>query len=121
VAAEEEIVFSELFIVMKREYAHGTIRGAMEIEVSNALKNEIKKLIIDCLKIPDVTPQEIDDSMSLFEEGNALQIDSIDALEIVMALQRKYSVHIDDQNVGRFIIRSVDTIAEFIAKELAKK
>jgi acyl carrier protein len=85
------------------------------------LKREIKVLIIESLKIPDVTPEQIDDAVSLFEEGNVLHLDSVDALEIVMALQRKYGVHIDDQNVGRFIIKSVDTIAEFIAKEQAKK
>jgi acyl carrier protein len=93
----------------------------MENRPSEALKREIKELVLDALKIRDVNPEQIDDSLSLFEEGNALQIDSVDALEIVMALQRKYHVHIDDQNVGRFIIKSIDTIAEFISKELAKK
>lgn len=85
------------------------------------LKREIKTLIIESLKIPDVTPEQIDDATSLFEDGNVLHLDSVDALEIVMALQRKYGVHIDDQNIGRFIIKSVDTIAEFIAKEQAKQ
>jgi acyl carrier protein len=85
------------------------------------LKLEIKKLILDSLKLPDVKPEEIKDSESLFEGGNVIQIDSVDALEIVMALQRKYGVHIDDKNPGRFIIKSVDTIAEFIAKEQEKK
>ena len=93
----------------------------MEIVPSKKLKQEIKELIIESLKIPDITPDEIQDSASLFEENNALQIDSVDALEIVMALQRKYGVHIDDQNLGRFIIKSVDTIAEFVAKEQAKE
>lgn len=80
------------------------------------LKLEIKNLIIDTLKIPDVSPDDIQDEVSLFEEDGPLQLDSVDALEIVMALQRKYGVHIDDQNLGRFIIKSVNTIAEFIAK-----
>lgn len=93
----------------------------MEIKPTKALKREIKELIIESLKIPDVTPDDIEDSSSLFEKNNALQIDSVDALEIVMALQRKYGVHIDDQNIGRFIIKSIDTIAEFIAKEQSKK
>ncbi len=93
----------------------------MEVTPTPELKQEIKELIIESLKIPDVKPEEIEDSASLFEEDNVLQIDSVDALEIVMALQRKYGVHIDDQNLGRFIIKSVDTIAEFVAKEQAKK
>jgi acyl carrier protein len=85
------------------------------------LKLEIKKLILDALKLPDVKAEEIKDDVSLFEGGNTIQIDSVDALEIVMALQRKYGVHIDDKNPGRFVIKSVDTIAEFIAKEQEKK
>lgn len=89
----------------------------MAAEPTPELKQEIKELIIDALKIPDVKPEDIDDSASLFEGENSLQIDSVDALEIVMALQRKYGVRIDDQNPGRFIIRSVDTIADFVAKE----
>ena len=93
----------------------------MEIEPTKELKREIKELIIESLKLADVTPEDIQDSASLFEEDNALQIDSVDALEIVMALQRQYGVHIDDQNLGRFIIKSVDTIAEFVAKEQAKE
>jgi acyl carrier protein len=84
---------------------------------SPELKLEIKRLILDSLKITDVAPEEIDDQASLFEEESGLELDSVDALEIVMALQRAYGVHIDDQNLGRFIIRSVQSIAEFIAKE----
>jgi acyl carrier protein len=87
---------------------------------SPELKMEIKKLILDALKISDVKPEDIDNSVSLFENNPVIQLDSVDALEIVMALQRTYGVHIDDQNIGRFIIKSVDTIAEFIAKEKAK-
>jgi acyl carrier protein len=89
----------------------------MPQEVTPELKHEIKELIIESLKLPDVKPEDIDDSASLFEGESSLQIDSVDALEIVMALQRKYKVHIDDKNPGRFVIRSVDTIAEFVAKE----
>jgi acyl carrier protein len=88
---------------------------------SAGLKLEIKKLILETLKIADVKPEDIDDGVSLFENNPVVQLDSVDALEIVMALQRVYKVHIDDQNIGRFIIRSVDTIAEFIAKEQAKQ
>ncbi|HUI90731.1 MAG TPA: phosphopantetheine-binding protein [Chitinivibrionales bacterium] len=84
------------------------------------LKLEIKKLILESLKISDVRPEDIPDSASLFENNSALQLDSVDALEIVMALQRTYGVHIDDQNIGRFIIKSVDSIAEFVAKEKRK-
>jgi acyl carrier protein len=88
---------------------------------SKELKLEIKRLILDTLKISDVKAEDIDEGASLFENNPVVQLDSVDALEIVMALQRTYKVHIDDQNVSRFIIRSVDTIAEFVAKEQAKQ
>jgi acyl carrier protein len=87
---------------------------------SPELKLEIKKLILETLKISDVKPEDIDNAASLFENNPVVQLDSVDALEIVMALQRAYGVHIDDQNIGRFIIKSVDSIAEFVAKEKAK-
>jgi len=88
------------------------------MSVTPELKLEIKKLILETLKIRDVTPDQMVDDENLFE--GKLQIDSVDALELVMALQRKYGVHIDDQNLGRFIIKSVDTIAEFVDKEINK-
>jgi acyl carrier protein len=91
------------------------------MEPTKELKREIKALILDALKITDVNPDDIVDNISLFDDANALRIDSIDALEIVMVLQKKYGVHIDDQNLGRFIIKSIDTIAEFVCKELEKK
>ncbi|MBN1578367.1 MAG: hypothetical protein JW913_17530 [Chitinispirillaceae bacterium] len=89
----------------------------MTVEATPELRMEIRKLILESLKINDVNPEEIDDEKSLFDGENVLQIDSVDALEIVMALQRKYGVRIDDKNPGRFIIQSVKTIADFVAKE----
>jgi acyl carrier protein len=92
----------------------------MEVKVTKELKEEIKVLILESLNIPDVNPEDIADDASLFEDEN-LGLDSIDGLEIVMALQEKYGVRIDDQNQARFILKSINTIAEFIAKELSKK
>ncbi len=93
----------------------------MSIETTPELKREIKELLISALKIPDVTANDIIDSESLFEGTAGVQIDSVDALEIVMALQKKYKVRFDDQNLSRFIIKSIDTIAEFVAKEQVKQ
>ncbi|MBP7735857.1 MAG: acyl carrier protein [Spirochaetes bacterium] len=82
----------------------------------NSLNDEIKLLIIKTLNIEDVQPDEVVDEDPLFGEGNVLGLDSIDALEIVMALQEKYGVRIDDKNQSRFILRSIATIADFIEK-----
>ncbi|MBN1414739.1 MAG: acyl carrier protein [Bacteroidales bacterium] len=83
------------------------------------LKREIKVLIIETTKIPGITPETIANDTPLFGEG--LGIDSIDAIEIVLALQQKYGIRIDDQNLARFILQSVDTIADFVQKETSKQ
>ncbi len=84
------------------------------------LKQEIKSLIMNVLDITDVRPEEVGDDDPLFAEGNVMGLDSIDALEIVMALQEKYGVRIDDKNQSRFILRSIVTIAEFISNNRKK-
>jgi len=86
----------------------------------NELKTEIKQLIIDSLKIPDISPEDIDDYTPLFSPENILQLDSIDSLEIIIALQQKYNVRIDDQNLARSILESVQSIAEFVKRETSK-
>lgn len=87
----------------------------MTANISADLKKEIKSLIIQALNIDDVGPEEVGDDDPLFGDGNVLGLDSIDALEIVMALQEKYGVRIDDKNQARFILKSIATIAEYVA------
>ena len=84
-------------------------------QATPALKTEIKELIIQTLNIEGVKPQEIKDDLSLFEPGNALELDSVDALEIVMALQRRYGVKLDDQKASRQVLKCIDSMAEFVA------
>ena len=83
------------------------------------LKDEIKALIIEALNIQHVKPEDINTNNPLFARDNILGLDSIDAIEIVMAVQRKYNVRIADQNLARTVLESIDTIAEFVARELA--
>jgi len=92
----------------------------MIAEPTQALKWEIKELILETLGITDVVLEEIDDEKPLFGSDNALTLDSVDGLEIIMALQRKYDVRIGDQNLARSIIQSVNAIAQFITAEKAK-
>jgi acyl carrier protein len=85
------------------------------------LRHEIKQLIIDTLNIKDVTPGDVPNDAPLFAENNPMGLDSIDGIEIIMAVQRKYDVRIDDQNLSRFILESINTIADFVVKEQEKK
>ncbi len=84
----------------------------------DTLAEEVKVAIVRCLRMP-IKPEEIEDDMALFDEG--LGLDSIDALEIVLELQRSFGVEISDEQVGKRVLRSVTTIVEFIqsSRELA--
>jgi acyl carrier protein len=92
----------------------------MTKEPSPELKREIKKLIMETLNITDIDPENVDDEKPLFGSDNALTLDSVDAIEIIMALQRTYGVRIADQSLARYVIRSINSIAEFIITEQEK-
>jgi len=73
---------------------------------------ELKELIINTLKLEDIGPGDIEDDAPLF--GDGLGLDSIDALELVVALEKTYNVFIPDSEVGKKVFRSVDALAEFV-------
>jgi acyl carrier protein len=75
--------------------------------------HDLKAKIIESLKLQDITPEQIDDDAPLF--GTGLGLDSIDALELVVLLEKDYGIVIKDIEEGRPAFRSVKTLAEFIA------
>ena len=75
--------------------------------------HELNSKIIESLKLQDITPEQIDDDAPLF--GTGLGLDSIDALELVVLLEKDYGIVIKDIEEGRPAFRSVKTLAEFIA------
>lgn len=82
---------------------------------SEALENEIKKLIIELLSLEDVTPVDIEPEAALFVDG--LGLDSIDALEIAMALEERYGVKIgEDPEQNQQIFASVRKLAAFVSE-----
>jgi len=78
------------------------------------IKLETKKLILESLNIEDIQPEEIRDDVSLLSGENTITIDSIDVLEVVVAIQKNFDVKIQDQNHARLIVDTVNTIAEFV-------
>ncbi|MFP4023359.1 MAG: phosphopantetheine-binding protein [Thiohalospira sp.] len=88
-------------------------------KIGTDLKADIKNMIIETLNIEDITPEDIDDDLPLFGGENTLGLDSIDAIELVMAVQRQYKVRIDDQNLAREVLKDVNSIAEFINNKAA--
>ena len=75
------------------------------------LKEEIKQAIVRSLRLP-IAPESIEDGVSLFGEG--LGLDSIDVLELVLEIERTFGVSITDEETGNKVLRSVDSIAEYI-------
>ena len=79
--------------------------------VQETLEQQVKAAIIRCLRMP-ISAEEIQTEMPLFGEG--LGLDSIDALELVLELQRSFGVVIADEQAGQKALRSVRTIVDFI-------
>lgn len=73
---------------------------------------ELKAKIIESLNLQDITPDQIEDDAPLF--GGGLGLDSIDALELVVMLEKNYGIVIKDIEEGRPAFRSVRTLADFI-------
>lgn len=82
----------------------------------NTLIDELKQLIIDSLDLEDVTPADIDPKAPLF--GAGLGLDSIDALELGVAIQKKYQVKLDANSADtRQHFQSVENLAKFITAQ----
>lgn len=81
-------------------------------EVNSELVGKLKQLIITRLKLVDLTPDMIETEAPLFGEG--LGLDSIDALELVLGLEKEFGVVIPDAEVGRKVFQSVKTMAEYV-------
>jgi len=81
------------------------------------LKTEVKEVIIKTLNINKINPEDVDDSAPLFAPDNAFGLDSVDAIDIIMTVQKHFNVRIADQNLARDVLESIDTLAEFIHRE----
>jgi acyl carrier protein len=86
--------------------------------MTDPLKAEIKQAIVRSLRLP-MPPDEIGDATPLFGEG--LGLDSIDVLELVLEIERRFGVSIGDEQTGARVLRSVDAIADYIVAERAKR
>ena len=76
------------------------------------LKLKLKQQIIEALNLEGMKPEEIADDEPLFGEG--LGLDSIDALELIVLLEKNYNIRIEDPKDGRKIFESINTMAAFI-------
>ncbi len=76
------------------------------------LINDLKLQIIEALNLEDIMPADIDNDAPLF--GDGLGLDSIDALELILILERNYGIKIENPADARPIFKSIRTLAEFI-------
>jgi acyl carrier protein len=83
------------------------------------IKLELKKQIIQELNLQEISVEDIKDDAPLFVEG--LGLDSIDALELVVIMEKYYGVKIPNEIVGREALQSINSMAEYIVKERAKR
>jgi acyl carrier protein len=78
--------------------------------------DRIKKLIVESLHLEGVRPESIDDDAPLFGEG--LGLDSVDALELVVAVEREFGIRIKSNEIGREAFTSVASLARFVESRL---
>ncbi|MCD1115762.1 phosphopantetheine-binding protein [Chryseobacterium turcicum] len=82
------------------------------------LKLELKNKIIETLNLEDVAIEEIKDTDPLF--GGGLGLDSIDALELIVLLDKDYGIKLSDPKKGKEIFQSIEVMAKFIEENRTK-
>lgn len=81
-------------------------------DTADALKARIKQALIEELDLRGKTAADIDDAAPLFGEG--LGLDSLDALQLAMAIEERFGVTVPEGDAGRHVFASVNAIAEFL-------
>ncbi|MGM9746911.1 MAG: phosphopantetheine-binding protein [Paludibacteraceae bacterium] len=82
------------------------------------LIEQLKNQLIEALNLEDMTPVDIDADAPLF--GDGLGLDSIDALEVILILEKHYGIKLDDPKAAKPHFYSVRTLAEFVAANRTK-
>ncbi|WP_295938489.1 phosphopantetheine-binding protein [uncultured Alistipes sp.] len=86
--------------------------------MKDQLVQELKEAIIEALNLEEIQPGDIDPAAPLFREG--LGLDSIDALEIIIILDKKYGIKMANPAESKAVFYSVNTLADFVAKNRTK-
>ena len=79
---------------------------------------KLKEEIIEVLNLEDVKPEDIDNDAPLFGEG--LGLDSIDALELIVLMEKNYGIRLKDPAKGKEIFKSINVMADYIQKNRTK-
>jgi len=84
-----------------------------------AIRKKLKELLVRELSLDDITPEDIKDDEVLFGEG--LGLDSLDAVEIVVLLQRNFDIEVQDLEKGREIFHSIETLSNYVYENTKDK
>jgi len=84
----------------------------------DTLKQELKEKIIAVLNLEDINVEDINDQDALF--GDGLGLDSIDALELIVMLDKDYGIKLVDPKEGKAIFQSIETMANYISEKRTK-
>ena len=127
---------ARLFLVEKQQFNNtesleSVLIADLEIPTIKRLNNQqlnnntmdeliytLKQQIIEALNLEDMKPEDIDENASLFGEG--LGLDSIDALELIVLMEKNYGIKLQDPSMGKEIFKSVAVMADYISKHRTK-
>ncbi len=87
------------------------------MSVDRELNNELKRILIEALNLDGVTPETIEDDAPLFGEG--LGLDSIDALEIAMAIEKRFQIKVQPDKETKKYFYSIQTLADLVRERQA--
>lgn len=85
----------------------------------NELINKLKQELIEVLNLEEVQPADIDNNAPLFGD-DGLGLDSIDALELIVLLEKNYGIKLNDPKEGREIFKNMTTMAEYVSQHRTK-
>jgi acyl carrier protein len=88
------------------------VRGVEEM--NDNLERELVTMVIDLCNVEDILPEDVPLDMPMIGPESPLGLDSLDALEVVVAVQRSYDVRIGGENSSREILQSFTTLADYI-------
>jgi acyl carrier protein len=82
------------------------------------VKEQLKKLIVEELNLEEISPEDIEDDAPIFGEG--LGLDSLDAVEIVVILEKHFGVEVKSLDEGREAFRSINALTAYIEERMSK-